>query len=592
MSRKSSRVPKPRRRIEEEEDSAVDETEEEGDNSEDLEMSSDEGPCNGHTSVRSRVRSRAGERAETRSRSPVHHSSLEWKTEDDPDVAPAKLKFSPRRTPGVQPPVHLVRHTPVDIFGCFFDAEVLRLLCANTNKKAARNKERGRKFQWRDITVEELKKFLGLLLYMSVLNLPRMTDLWRRNTIFAIPFPATVMSRDRFKAILSSLYICDPAEDALNDRAKGTEEYDCLHRVRLLIEHMRIRCMAVYHPRQHISVDERMVATKARLSFKQYMKDKPTKWGLKFFVLADCNGYAVDFRLYTGKARESSGNGLSFDVVTSLVNREYLGTGYIVYCDNFYTSPQLFRHLGLQGFGACGTYRPGKVGAPQTEKNALTRRSPRGSIRWIRDGDLLFVKWMDTREVSMCTNVHSVHSGETVLRWKKNGEGSYEQVPVPRPTVVAEYNRYMGGVDTSDQMIGTNSVHRKTHRWHMIIFQHMLDIAVTNSFIVSKEQAANRRERPPTRQEFQEELCAQLLGVPLNTSAQQPQTSQMSSEDHYPGPTSRGQIQSQRASMGRRGCALCKRSTPWQCDVCGVGLCLQLERNCFRLYHKGPEAEV
>ncbi len=38
---------------------------------------------------------------------------------------------------------------------------------------------------------------------------------------------------------------------------------------------------------------------KGRLGFKQYMKAKPTKWGIKVFVLADSiNGYVYR---YTGK---------------------------------------------------------------------------------------------------------------------------------------------------------------------------------------------------------------------------------------------------------------------------------------------------
>lgn len=149
----------------------------------------------------------------------------------------------------------------------------------------------------------------------------------------------------------------------------------------------------------------------------------------------------------------------------ALVIKDYLGSGYIVYCDNFYTSPLLFRHLSQQGFGACGTYRQGRVGVPKTQENALGRKSQRGSIRWIRDGDLLFIKWMDTREVSICTTVHSVYSGETVLRWQKSDDGHSQRVPFPRPTAVGEYNKYMGGVDTSDQMLGTNLVHRKTKRF-------------------------------------------------------------------------------------------------------------------------------
>lgn len=269
-------------------------------------------------------------------------------------------------------------------------------------------------------------------------------------------------------------------------------------------------------------------------------------------------------------------------MVTSLVNRDTLGTGYILYCDHFYTSPKLFKHLGQQGFGACGTYRD-RVGFPKTKENALTQKSPRGSIRWIREGSLLCVKWMDTREVSLCSNVHSVYSGETVLRWKKKKDGSHERVPVPRPTVVAEYNRYVRGGNTSDLMMGTNSVHRKTKRWYIAVFQHLLDIAVTNSYVMSKELAAARRERPPTRQQFQEELCALLMGVALTSSPYQPkQLPQQPSHfpEHFPVPISQGKGKSQRASLGRRRCARCKRSTPWQCEVCNVGLCLQLDRNC------------
>lgn len=278
----------------------------------------------------------------------------------------------------------------------------------------------------------------------------------------------------------------------------------------------------------------------------------------KFFVLADGNGYTVDFKLYTGKNQVACGNGLSFDVVTSHINKSYLGSGY---CDNFYTSPLLFRHLGQQGFGACGTYRQGRVGVPSTEGNALNKKSKRGSIRWIRDRDLLFVKWIDTREVSICSNIHTAYTGDTVLRWQKEEDGQRERVPIPRHTAVADYNCYMGGVDTSDQMLGTHSVHRKTRRWYITVLQNFVDIAVTNSYIIHKEMCAKQQQKHQSHQEFQEKLCAHLLGVSLES-------------------TDTGV----RATKGRRKCTLCKRSTPWQCEQCDVGLCLQVDRNCFTIY--------
>lgn len=34
--------------------------------------------------------------------------------------------------------------------------------------------------------------------------------------------------------------------------------------------------------------------------------------------------YTIDFKLYRGKSKMSSGKGLSFDIVTRLVNKHYL----------------------------------------------------------------------------------------------------------------------------------------------------------------------------------------------------------------------------------------------------------------------------
>lgn len=459
---------------------------------------------------------------------------------------------------------------------------MLKVLCENTNNFVQKKKETGKPFPWKDLTSPELTKYLGLLLYMSVCNFPRITDYWRKNGIFHVSYPAAVMPRDRFLAISAQLHFSDPDVDAANEQRMGTEDHDPLQRVRCLLEMISSRCKAAYHPRQHISVGERMLATKGRLQIKEHEDtDKPAKSGLNFFVLADVNGYTIDYMLHSGENQRSSGKDLAFDVVAELVNKEYLGRGYIVYCDSFYTSPALFRHLIQQGFGACGMYRQSRTGVPTTKQNTLNKKSKRGSIRWIRDGDLLYVKWMDTREISLCTTVHPVYGGESILRWQRTEDGCSQRVPLPRPTAVTEFNKYMGGVDTSGQMLSTNSVQRKTRRWDVTVFQHLLDIAVTNSYIIHKELCLTLEQKPLSRQDFQEQLCAELLDVPLA------QPAQTTGQGHFPCPTSRGRdIETgQRASKGRKQCVFCKRSTPWMCEKCGVGLCLQVHRNCFKIYH-------
>jgi len=58
-----------------------------------------------------------------------------------------------------------------------------------------------------------------------------------------------------------------------------------------------------------VSVDETMIGFKGRLGFIQYMPKKPTKWGLKAFVLSDAHtGYMYSWHLYTGMSNNNTTN--------------------------------------------------------------------------------------------------------------------------------------------------------------------------------------------------------------------------------------------------------------------------------------------
>ena len=75
-----------------------------------------------------------------------------------------------------------------------------------------------------------------------------------------------------------------------------------------------------------------------RSGIRQYIKDKPTKWGIKLWVLADSsNAYVQDFNIYIGKqaGREVRKHGLAYDVVMTLM-QNYLDQGYHLFIDNFY----------------------------------------------------------------------------------------------------------------------------------------------------------------------------------------------------------------------------------------------------------------
>ncbi|XP_030640078.1 piggyBac transposable element-derived protein 4-like [Chanos chanos] len=511
---------------------------------------------------------------------------LSWKTESDGDAAPPTLRFLPKRKPGVQLSTG-DSHTPLDLFKLFFSEEAVETLCRNTNKQAARNAAGGAKYKWLDVGVSEFYSYIGLIFYMATIKRDHITDYWRKNSIFSIPFPSQVMSRDRYRTISWNVHMSDPDEDRANDAKRGTSEHDRLFRVKPLMCTIQTACKAFYHPRRSLAVGERMVPCKGYADMTEHTTDKPTKLGFKLFVLADSsNGYTVDFSVYSGRKKFPTGQGLSYDSVMSLVDRRYLGSGYHVYTDSFYTSPKLFRDLFACKFGACGAYRESRRDCPRSSVNALTEKSPRGTYRWIRDGPLLFVKWMDTREVSVCSTIHTAYAGDAVRRKVKCKQGVWTTKSFPCPSPVVEYNKLMGGVDLSEQLIQYHAAQHKTLKWYRKLFLHFLDIAATNAYILHKEL---QQQDSMTPKAFMEELTAQLCGV---TQKRQKTPVKKASCVHVPVPGAEVVADSRtRASAGRRTCAYCRgergknTKTPWKCKACDVYLCLQPDRNCFEAWH-------
>jgi hypothetical protein len=79
----------------------------------------------------------------------------------------------------------------------------------------------------------------------------------------------------------------------------GQPGHDKLFKVRPLLDALVPRFRSEYKMHKECSIDEAMIPFKGRLAFKQYIKDKPTKWGIKVFVLADAhNGYVSNLEVW------------------------------------------------------------------------------------------------------------------------------------------------------------------------------------------------------------------------------------------------------------------------------------------------------
>ena len=139
-----------------------------------------------------------------------------------------------------------------------------------------------------------------------------------------------------------------------------------------------------YSPRQQLSLDEGMIPTKNRLAIKQYVRDKPVRWGIKSFLLCEAKtGYNLDAEIYTGQVRDRHWPllGSAGSVVRRLVeNSKVTNKNHMLFMDRFYNSINsivLFHLLKNElGVLATGTVMPSCKHYPQVTLQEADRTWP------------------------------------------------------------------------------------------------------------------------------------------------------------------------------------------------------------------------
>ena len=175
------------------------------------------------------------------------------------------------------------------------------------------------------------------------------------------------------------------------------DKEDKFAKVRPLIDKLNEQCLANYLPEQSVSIDESMVPYFGRHGCKQYMRNKPVKFGYKFWVAATPLGYAIQFYPYAGKDENYDSNlGLGGSVVATLAEKlpSQVGSNYHIIMDNFFTSPNLLRILKAKGIAAIGTIRINSVENAPLRRIKEMEKLERGASNVVTDknSNLTFVR--------------------------------------------------------------------------------------------------------------------------------------------------------------------------------------------------------
>lgn len=475
---------------------------------------------------------------------------------------------------------------PLDFFLLIFSKDLMKTIKQETNRYAQEQLQQreplspqSRYKDWTTVTLKDLRKFFTVLIHMSLVKKGSILDYWSTMDIVKCSFASSVMPRDRFLLMLSFLH--------LNDNStyipRGNEGHDPLHKVRPVYDHLRNKFKTLYTPTQDVSIDEAMCPWKGNINYRVYMKDKPTKWGIKLYELCESDsGYVFDFEIYCGFPGLSN---RPVDVCLRLME-PLLDKGFTLFTDNYYSCPELSNKLADRDTNTVGTVRNNRVGLSRAIRVIPLQK---GDIAFRRKGPLVYLRWKDKKDVYLLTTVHNPLEKTTVT----TRAGTKE-----KPKAIQNYIMKMGGVDHSDQLMSYVPLHRRTTKCWKKVFFHLFALALLQSQILYNKHRRQNKNPPLKLSDFLKALGTQMNQRCLRDDGdrilRQPTAAPANrlAGNHFifPLPATASK------SKPRRDCKVCKEKalklgtstgrkrveTYFWCPDCGVALCIG---QCFKDYH-------
>ena len=219
----------------------------------------------------------------------------------------------------------------LNIFLLFFTRDILQHIVDETNSYARLCMGDLKYKTWDKVLIDELLAYFGFMLLMGLVQLPSISDYWKRDPTFYYQPIASKISRNRFSDIHRFLHFTDNSTLV----KYGDPNYNRLGKVRPIFIHLNNKFSSLFTPGRDQSIDEAMVPFKGCSSMKQYMPKKPIKRGFKIWMRAESkSGYVSEFDVYTGKKGDRVERGLGTSVVMNLTDK-IRNKNHHVYFDNF-----------------------------------------------------------------------------------------------------------------------------------------------------------------------------------------------------------------------------------------------------------------
>lgn len=361
---------------------------------------------------------------------------------------------------------------PLPVWRCLFTDEMIGKIIARTNRrfyKIRDNYAQKRKTDLTDVDEIELKAFLGLLYYTSILK-SQHEDL---DSLFA----TDGTGRDIFRCTMSlkrllNILLCLTYDDVEDESAPSDE-----NSITWLFDQLVLNSQQCYCTGEYVCIDKMLVNYGGRSKNINQLSRKSGKRGMKIFALCDVQtGYFLNGYVYTG--RNCHGYGLTPEEKQTSertqavlrLTRPIVSSNRNITASKWFGSVEVINELIKRNLTYVGPLRKTLKEIPTELLQWKGRNSGSSLYSFMENVTLLSYITEQKKTIVLASSMYRTEEIDQGTR---------------KPKIITFYNNTRGAVDIIGKNCATYSTYnRRAARLATAVFYTGLNIAVMNSFIL------------------------------------------------------------------------------------------------------------
>ncbi|XP_072828383.1 piggyBac transposable element-derived protein 5 isoform X2 [Vicugna pacos] len=388
----------------------------------------------------------------------------------------------------------------MDFFQLFVPDNVLKNMVVQTNMYAKKFQERfGSDGAWADVTLAEMKAFLGCVISTSTSHCESVLSIWSGG-FYSNPSLALVMSQARFEKILKYFHVV---------AFRSSQTTHGLYKVQPFLDSLQNGFDSAFRPSQTqvlheplIDEDPVFIATCTERELRKRKKRKFSLW------VRQCSSTGFIIQIYVHLKEGGGPDGLDalknkpqlHGMVARSLCRNAAGRNYIIFTGPSITSLTLFEEFEKQGIYCCGLLSPRKsdcTGLPPSMLSDPASPPARGQHQIRTKGSMSLICWYNKGPFRFLTNAYSPVQQGVIIR-RRAGQ-------IPCPLAVEAFAAHLSYI--CKYFIS----HKPNKTWQQV-FWFAVSIAVNNAYVLYKMSDAYHVKRY-SRAQFGDRLVRELLGL-------------------------------------------------------------------------------